>query len=169
MGGTGGTGGAASDAGSEAGTPSSSGGTGDAGCGDMIPGLTKGAIPPLPSKTPYFCGQSGPTSTTIDISNAVNGTPYVVAVAAFDNLGNVGPLSGSLCGTPYPTDTFFGEYCKDGGGACQGGCGQCTAGPSTTLAWPALATSMLALAGLGARRARGRRSPKASRRSGESA
>ena len=49
-----------------------------------------------------------------------NGTTYAIGVAAYDNLGNVGPLSTMICVTPGPIDDFFSVY-RDAGGKA-GGC-----------------------------------------------
>jgi hypothetical protein len=105
------------------------------------------------------CASLGASATgdqQIGSGKAVNGTRYVVAVAAYDAVNNIGPLSYSLCQTPEVTNTFFSTYCRDGGPACPG-CGQCTVGPSSSLTWPALGATALAAVGLAMRRSRGTR------------
>jgi hypothetical protein len=47
----------------------------------------------------YQCGQiDGPDATSADIRALQNGNPYAVSVAAFDVVGNIGPLSPAICG-----------------------------------------------------------------------
>jgi hypothetical protein len=164
---SGGTGGAAGDAGlggaggglgiggfGGAGGTNGTGGAGGsvsvgmASCSDRIPGLTPGQSPPADAPV---CATLNLDATSAPISGAANGTRYVVALAAYDAVNNIGPLSTSLCQTPEPTDTFFSDYCRAGGAACPG-CGQCTLGPSSALTWPALATAALAALGFGVRR-----------------
>jgi hypothetical protein len=130
-----------------------------AACADVIPGLTPGKPPPADAPV---CATLGLGATSVPISGAVNGTRYVVAVAAYDSVNNIGPLTSSLCQTPEPTDTFFGAYCRDGGSACPG-CGQCAASPSSPLTWPALATAALAALGFGVRRSQRRGARRAAR------
>jgi MYXO-CTERM domain-containing protein len=171
-GGAGGTGGAKSDAGTSSSSSSSS--SGDAGTGggggtgggnaaganacapwETIPGVDP-ARPTLDS--PYVCN-SAVSASAKDISapNLTNGVRYRIAIAAYDEVGNIGPLSELQCGTPEPTDTFFKTYCADGGTACHDGCGTCAAGGDRDLAWPGLAAMALAAVGFATRRRTTRR------------
>lgn len=126
---------------------------GAASCIDRIPGLEAGKPPPRHSH--YRCGDKvNKDATTIPLAGATNGTRYVFAIAAYDKLGNIGPLSGSLCQMPAPTDTFWVGYCQNDGVACPG-CGQCSVDPAARGAWPALGMALLATAGLLARKSRG--------------
>jgi hypothetical protein len=174
-GGTGGTGGASSSAAttssSSAATTSSSGaggaGGGSAstttcGTGEGIPGLDL-EHPPISGV--FVCATvtapaTQPVLTQLgDMSELVNGIPYAVGVAAYDEVFNVGPISTLQCTTPQPTTTFFNEYCKDGGLGC-GGCGSCAVGSDGELTWHVLACGALAAAGFVARRRRqARRGP----------
>jgi hypothetical protein len=143
----GGTGGDAGTGGT-AGVGGAGGGGGTtamAECSTTIPGLTPG-VPP-PADAPH-CAALGPSVTSTPIGDAVNGVQYVVAVAAYDAVNNIGPLSYSLCQTPEPTNTFWKVYCEDGGDGCPG----CTVRPSSSLAWPGLATAALGAVAFCARR-----------------
>jgi hypothetical protein len=51
-----------------------------------------------------------------------NGTTYVVGVAAYDNVGNVGVLSETACGTPAAVTGFYEMYREAGGDAGGGFC-----------------------------------------------
>jgi len=55
----------------------------------------------------------------------VDGHQYAVAVAAYDQDGNVGLVGPLVCQTPEPIQDFFGAYNADGG---QGGGGFCSIG-----------------------------------------
>src|SRR4029077_20325326 len=49
----------------------------------------------------WICQQvNGPTNASATITGLSNGTAYDVAVAAFDQYGNVGQVSSSACATP---------------------------------------------------------------------
>ena len=126
------------------------GSTASAACGDAIPGLTPGVSPPPDAPV---CATLNSGATSAPIWGAENGARYVVALAAYDAVNNIGPLTTSLCQTPEPTDTFFGVYCRDHGGACPGSA-QCNLGRSPALTWPTLATAVLAVLALAVRRAR---------------
>lgn len=105
-------------------------------------------------KSKYVCGERIPASATSPVIEKLkNDQPYVVAIAAYDTVNNIGPLSVLQCATPQPTKTFFGEYCANGGNACNEGCGTCNVGGAgRDLTWPGLAVLALAGAALGVRR-----------------
>jgi hypothetical protein len=124
-------------------------GAGDAGteaCPAEIPGLDP--LHPDPS-SPYLCAQGLPASTTSYVLETLQaGQTYAVGMALYDAVGNVGPLSTLVCGTPTP---FEGAATKPGGGSCAvRGAGTSGAG--------AAALGIAGLLGLAAsRRARRRR------------
>ena len=104
--------------------------------------------------SPFVCASQVPASAGVvritalhDGSPLEDGRGYVVAVAAYDEVHNVGPLSPLLCGSPQPTDTFMKVYCADGGDGCEG-CGICNAGARGRLSWPWLGAAALAAAGV---------------------
>ena len=113
--------------------------------------------------SPFVCASRIPASAGIvritalhDGSPLEDGRGYVVAVAAYDDVDNVGPLSPLLCGGPRPTTTFMKAYFADGGEGCQG-CGICNVGAPSGLPWPPLSAAALAAAGVVVRRGRRRR------------
>jgi MYXO-CTERM domain-containing protein len=99
----------------------------------------------------------------VTIKGLSNGVTYTMAVAAYDNVNNIGPLSELQCATPQETTTFFNEYCADGGHGC-GGCGSCAVGADTDLTWPGLAAFALVTVGLTVRRDERRRKQRVSAR-----
>jgi MYXO-CTERM domain-containing protein len=108
--------------------------------------------------SPFVFGSSlSASSTVVTVDKLTNGTRYRVAIAAFDEVNNIGPLSVLQCGTPDQTDTFFHQYCADGGNGC-GGCGSCAVGGDDSPVWPALGTGALAALGLVLRRRHATRS-----------
>jgi hypothetical protein len=111
------------------------------------------ARPSLNSSSRYDVKLSR-TAKSTSIDGLSNGQSYTVAVAAYDAVNNIGPLSVIQCGTPAPTDTFVKEYCKDGGSACIDGCGACRIGGDAGLAWPSLFAAGAAAMALGMRRRR---------------
>lgn len=118
------------------------------------------------TKSSSVCGSRIAASATAPvISGLTNDVPYVVAIAAYDQVNNIGPLSVLQCGTPQPTRTFFNQYCADGGVACADGCGTCTVGVGRELAWPGLGAIALAAAAFAVRRDE-RRRKKARRENG---
>lgn len=87
-------------------------------------------IPDAEFDSKYKCGDgvTGNTATSVvadrfDGAPLVNGTRYVVAVAATDAFGNVGPLSRPVCDFPEETSDFWESYKRAGGG---GGGGYCS-------------------------------------------
>ena len=64
------------------------------------------------------CSQAiGATNTSGTITGLTNGTAYDVAVAAFDEFGNIGTISTTVCATPSPINDFWKIYNQDGGNA----------------------------------------------------
>jgi hypothetical protein len=113
--------------------------------------------------SPYVCGSQIPASATSpNVTNLGDGTvlkdgqSYIVAVAAYDEVFNLGPLSTIQCQTPQQTTTFLDSYCMDGGLGC-GGCGSCNIGAQTDPLWPVLGSLALAAVGISVRRQRRRR------------
>jgi hypothetical protein len=109
--------------------------------------------------SPYLYGDSiGAMATSALVQGLTNGKQVKVALAAFDAVDNIGPLSVIQCQTPQPTETFFNQYCADGGAACQGGCGSCNVGSDRDLGSLAFSAALLSCVALGVRRDRRRRS-----------
>jgi hypothetical protein len=82
--------------------------------------------PPDPSIVP--CGEvSGGLQSKATASGLENDFEYAVGVAAYDLVGNVGPLSTLACETPQPVDDFYELYRQAGG---QAGGGFCATGPA---------------------------------------
>jgi hypothetical protein len=147
--GTGGPGGGAS------GRASSSSGAGGASPSSCPPGATLPCVDrerPSASSTARYDTPVSSTTSSVLIEGLDNDRPYTLAIAGYDAVGNVGPLSALLCGTPRSTDTFFKRYCMDGGTACIGGCGSCRVGTGAELAWPSLCAAAVATLGLALRR-----------------
>ena len=129
-------------------TATGAGGAGSSnGCTSSV--LVPGQIP----SSAYICGKaSGPSATALGL---VNDMPYAVGVAAYDNVGNVGPLSQLLCATPQQVDDFFTNYRNAGGQA--GNCACSTSG--SELGWEtSLLSGLIAYAAIGRRTRRRRRS-----------
>ncbi len=108
---TSGTGGATSSG--TGGSTSSSGG--DCSSSVLIPG-------DVPSSA-YECGSVTGTGD-ITVTDLVQGVEYVIAVAAYDQVHNLGVLSELGCGTAEPVSDFFDAY-RDAGGEAGGGLCQC--------------------------------------------
>lgn len=128
-----------------------------AGAGD--PGAS--ACPPLPCVDPRrpslnssarYDATITSTASSVVIDGLDNDQRYTLAVAGYDAVGNIGPLSALQCGTPQPTETLFKRYCLDGGSACVDGCGSCWVGAGDGLSWPGLLAAAAATLGLAARR-----------------
>lgn len=118
----------------------------------------------VPGDVPPTCFPVAGTATTGSkaLKGLTNGTSYAFAVSATDTVDNPGPLSELVCGAPAPVDSFWKEYCKDGGQACQpGACGCTSVGAGGTALWPALST--IGLGAIGAALIRRRRRRHASR------
>jgi MYXO-CTERM domain-containing protein len=99
-----------------------------------------------------LCGSTQQQSTSVD-ATVPTGVISVVAVAGFDDLGNVGPLSELSCGEPEPTDDFFDIY-KGSGGPGGGGYCNCTVVGAPDVARHAAWLGLAALVALGWRRRR---------------
>ncbi|WP_437817453.1 hypothetical protein [Sorangium sp. So ce1078] len=96
---------------------SGGGATGDGSSGCQAAGLVPGEVP----DTAKRCGKVGRANRgeALDLDN---GTSYVVGVAAYDLVGNAGPLSELSCATPVDVDGFFEKYREAGGKAGGGFC-----------------------------------------------
>ena len=115
-----------------------------------------------------------PLGSSIVLTTDANGKPlmdgntYAVGVAAFDEMGNVGPMSNLACGEPVPTDTFLKLFCQDtkakDGAECSG-CRVCNSDASSDVTWNVLGWAVLGSTGLLVRRRLARRT----RRNGLSA
>ena len=97
------------------------------------PGTTFPGGPP-DINSPYVSGSQIPaTSSQVNVQSlGVVGAlldmhEYIVAVATYDEVFNIGALSPLMCIRPLPPNTYFKEYCADGGPGC-GGCGNCNVG-----------------------------------------
>lgn len=101
----------------------------------------------LPSNNWQPCARvTGPASNEVTVSGLKNDQPYAIAVVAYDQLGNPGPLSQVQCNTPVQTFDFFDNYRAAGG---QAGCN--AAGALSSVA-PLTALTAVALACLRRRR-----------------
>ena len=98
-------------------------------------------------------GDSLTTGTVGRIADLKNGEALVVAVAAFDEVGNVGKLSELQCGTPQPVLSIFRAY-ECAGGLTESGCGFCSVGGAQGVSTTALVSAGLFVFGFAARRSR---------------
>jgi hypothetical protein len=103
----------------------------------------------------FSCGEANAVSGTVRTGRLANNVNYAVAVSGQDSLGNAGPISQIQCGRPIPLTDFWELYSQQGG---PGGGGFCNLSPGQQRAAGALGvtTLMLAMAGLGWRRRKGR-------------
>ena len=93
------------------------------------------------------------TGTVGNLTDLTNGKAVVVAMAAFDDVGNMGKLSELACGTPAPVDSFLRVYrCK--GGFSESGCGFCSMSGDQGSSFAALVSGGLVVLGFMARRSR---------------
>ncbi|WP_437579514.1 hypothetical protein [Sorangium sp. So ce887] len=115
-GGAGATGGGDGGAGA-AGGESGGGAAGDGSSGCQGASLVPGEVP----DTAKRCGKVGRANRG-EAVNLDNGKSYVVGVAAYDLVGNAGPLSELSCATPVDVDGFFEKYREAGGQAGGGFC-----------------------------------------------
>lgn len=109
----------------------------------------------IPGEAPTYSatGDALTTGTEGNVTKLTNGKAYVVAVAAYDDVGNVGKLSELQCGTPAPVDSILRVYeCK--GGLTESGCGFCSMGGDRGGGFAALVSGGLVVLGLAARRSR---------------
>ncbi|WP_437716965.1 hypothetical protein WMF45_11465 [Sorangium sp. So ce448] len=107
-------GGAAGGGDGAAGTGGGTTSGGSSGCQSSL--LVPGEIPDSAQR----CGSVGRASRGEATENIVNGRSYVVGVAAYDQVGNAGPLSAISCATAADVDGFFEQY-RDAGGQAGGG------------------------------------------------
>jgi hypothetical protein len=85
---------------------------------DPTGALLGGVIPSATLLSGYLCGQaSDPIAVDLTVSGLVDNKTYAVAVAAYDQLGNVGPLSNVACQTPQHVLGFYDTYTAEGGTA----------------------------------------------------
>lgn len=146
-----GSGGASSDGaasgsggagGGSAGTTGDSGGDGGETAPEGDPECySRALIPGEIPDTKYQCGKVGRTGSG-SASDLRNGDSYVVGVAAYDLLGNVGELSELACGTPVDVDGFFELYREAGGQAGGGFCS--VGGPVGAARWVSLPLGVVA-------------------------
>lgn len=88
--------------------------------------IVAGAVPPSSSDS-----NGDGTGSSVVALDLQNGETYACAVAATDDLDNVGVLSAVVCVTPVQSDDFFETYCKERGDDCvdgPGGCALCSVG-----------------------------------------
>ncbi|CAN92234.1 putative secreted protein [Sorangium cellulosum So ce56] len=152
-------GGAAGGGGGAAGAGGGTTSGGSSGCQSSL--LVPGEIPDSAQQ----CGSVGRASRGEATENIVNGRSYVVGVAAYDQVGNAGPLSAISCAIATDVDGFFEQY-RDAGG--QAGGGFCSIeGPVGAGRWAAAPLAAVAAgAALGLlRRSRRRRHARAHARS----
>jgi hypothetical protein len=144
-GGTGGvtaTGGQAG-AGGVAGASGAAGSTGSGGSGGNPNCPSSALVVGERPDSAYQCGSvSGKYTNEAYAKDLVNGVTYAVAVAAYDSVGNSGPLSEVACGSPQVVNNFFELYRRAGG---KGGGGYCA-----IAAEPAPGALFALLAALGA-------------------
>ncbi|WP_437592247.1 hypothetical protein [Sorangium sp. So ce1000] len=114
-GGSGAGGGAAGGGDGAGGSGSGATGGGSSGCQSSL--LVPGQIP----DAAYRCGSVGRASRG-EATGRENGKSYVVGVAAYDQVGNAGPLSTLSCATATDVDGFFEQYREAGGQAGGGFC-----------------------------------------------
>ncbi len=88
-----------------------------------------------------------------NISGLENGKAYVVAVAAVDDVGNVGKLSELQCATPQPVNSILRAY-ECSGGLDKSGCGFCSVGGDRSSSTAALVSAGLFVFGFAVRRSR---------------
>lgn len=112
----GGAAGGGDGAGAAGGGATSGGATSGGGAGCQSSLLVSGEIP----DSKYQCGSVGRASRGEATKGVVNGKSYVVGVAAYDQVGNAGPLSALSCATATDVDGFFEQY-RDAGGQAGGG------------------------------------------------
>lgn len=114
-----------------------------------------GADPPSAA---YLCGTMAANGTRGTAAVLSNDKTYAVAVAAFDAIGNEGPVSIARCATPEPVSDFYEQY-RAAGGKGGGGCSVQPWMRTNSLIAP-LAAAMASLALVLRRRRRARRTPR---------
>lgn len=106
--------------------------------------LREGEQPPGDA---YKCGTIQGTGSSGLAAVLENGRYNAVAVAAFDRIGNVGPLSVSRCATPIEVQDFYEDYRDRGGKAGGGLCSVQSQGQSRSKPFSAAGPLFGALAG----------------------
>lgn len=123
---------------------------------DPLPGSETGsqgcsATSLIPDEVPssgHECGSiSSSTATEGHVTGLANGHSYSIGIAGVDSVGNIGPLSGLVCGTPEPTEDFYQLY-RDAGGTAGGGFCAIGHGSHRSLGAGALALLSLSTAAL---------------------
>ena len=144
-------------------------GTGDAGASECPAGTTLPEVPSLASK--FLCGsQIAATTTQYPITSVngqplVNGTAYTVAIAAYDEVFNLGPVAALQCGTPEAAPGLGGDVGGGSPATPEGGPGGCAVSTGGTAPWwPVMGVGALAAVGILVRRGRRRRGRAASPR-----
>lgn len=142
------------DSGSSSGAGGAGGGGSSEGCSGS---LVAGEVPPSDKQ----CGSVTGVASSISASQELeNGTSYQIGVAAYDLLGNAGPLSTTACVTPAPVDDFFSTYRRAGGqagGGCAVGAGpRSVPGGAAAMGLVALVLAAASVRRHGARRRRAR-------------
>ncbi len=134
-------------------TTSSSVSTGVGGGGGGTPTGCAGTVlkaGDAPNPAWRSCGSAKGTTGKGAATDLTNGVEYAIAVAAYDELDNVGVLSAVVCAKPFPVNDFYELYRQSGGEAGGGLCacdvpgGRSAGGAAASLAAVAL-TSALAL------------------------
>lgn len=146
--------------------------TGVTGAGDVdacsatavVPVCTAASFLLIPGQVPTIkqTGDSLTTGTVGTIADLKNGEALVVAVAAFDEVGNVGKLSELQCATPLPVINILRAY-ECAGGFKESGCGFCSVGGDRGVSYTALISAGLFIFGFAARRSRRSRVASAAR------
>jgi hypothetical protein len=100
--------------------------------GSLIGSTTSVGISEIDASTYGVGNVGGSTTSSATITSItyadgtrgplINGHQYAIAVAAYDDDGNVGALSNLGCQTPAPVTTFWDKYQEDGGTAGTGFC-----------------------------------------------
>jgi hypothetical protein len=148
-------------------TPGSSGGGSTSGCSSSVlvarkatattggEGGTQSVGPPTSIPDTYKCAEAtGVNTGGANVTGVKNGVEYAIAVAAYDNYGNNGLLSGLACRVPEQTDDFWDRYRSSGGGAGGAFCGCMTVGadPANAVVWLGAAGALCVTIGIRRRR-----------------
>jgi hypothetical protein len=141
-----------------------SGGNTDACNPSTVMGMcTAASLSLVPGATPSDVSMDTvETGNVAQVSDLKNGKGYVVAMAAYDDVGNIGKLSELACGAPAPVDSILRVY-KCDGGLAETGCGFCSMGGDRGGSFGALVSAGLLVAGFAARRTRRPRAVRTSR------
>jgi hypothetical protein len=107
------------------------------------------------------CGTAGSGDTGATIEGLTNGVDYVAAIAAVDEVGNVGKLSAQACETPVRVTDFFELYRAAGGQAGGGICSVSSLSRTSSATESGVVCAAAGFAIAGAIRRRGRRRSRA--------